>query len=74
MVGSIPYLMKDKENCFEIYPKNPKSIADSIKFILTNYEVIVPPVTKSASKTIVNYLSEKNKSHSKLLIEKLQKL
>lgn len=69
-VGTIPYLMKDKYNCYSLKIKNVNSIVDQIKFILSNYSE-TSKVAINATVTVSNYLLEHHESHQNLLSKAL---
>lgn len=61
-VGSIPFLMRDGFNCYEIKVNNPSFLAEKIKAILKQYE-LVSGLTTKAQMTIECYLKENYETH-----------
>lgn len=66
-VGTIPYLMKDEVNCYQISLKNPADIASRIADVINDYpEKAI--VAINGIKTIKSYLSNKNETHEEHLV------
>ena len=69
-VGSISHLMKDNYNCYEIKPKNPQDIFQKLNTVLLDYKSKAC-VARNGTKTIIDYLSDKNESHAQKLYSKI---
>lgn len=72
-VGMIPFLMKDKYNCFKIDPKNSVDLVDKIEYFITDYPKS-SYIAANGTKTIVEYLSDKPDRHSAQLSKYLSKV
>lgn len=66
-VGAISHLMKDGDNCYRIFPKNPAGLAETIVNVLQDYEN-KSSIAANGTKMIVNYLSNKKETHAQQLI------
>lgn len=71
-VGTIPFLMKDKVNCFKINSHEPQDIYLTLKKIINNYE-IVGPIAQNATNTVYSYLTKHKKNHVTLVNEQLRR-
>lgn len=62
-VGSIGFLMKDKENSIEIKPQNVQSIVDGLELVLKD-ESLAQSISDEGTNTIIKYLVDKKLDHS----------
>lgn len=69
-VGTIPYLMKDRFNCFKIESKDPYSIATVLGEIFGDYSICAD-ISKNATQTIEKYLEDKPFPHHKQLLTQI---
>jgi glycosyltransferase involved in cell wall biosynthesis len=69
-VGSISYLMKDKYNCYEIQPSDPKGLADKLRLVISDYQNKAK-IAINGTSTIIKYLTEKNESHEEQLMRSI---
>lgn len=73
MVGSIPYLMKAGENCYEIIPKDAVQLSTILDQFVVDYKV-ASAVAPKATQTIIDYLADKKLTHAEQLLSVIQKL
>jgi glycosyltransferase involved in cell wall biosynthesis len=70
-VGCIPYIMKDGYNCLETPTKDATGLATQIRRFVNDYE-LHSMVARNATKTIIEFLSEKKVKHSIQLINAIK--
>ncbi|WP_209329492.1 glycosyltransferase family 4 protein [Lunatimonas salinarum] len=65
-VGSIPYLLQDKFNCYRIKEQDVNSIVDVLLPILRDYRITFD-IARNASSTIKSYLETNNLLHEDIV-------
>ncbi|MGF6928992.1 glycosyltransferase involved in cell wall biosynthesis [Chitinophaga sp. W2I13] len=70
-VGSISYVMKDQENCYEIQPKNGADLYAKMLPFFNNYKKHAQ-VAVNGTATIKRYLEENSKSHLDIVLDEVK--
>lgn len=70
MVGGIPSLMKDKENCIAIEPKSVGSIVEALQYAFNNYEMM-GEFARRAQKTIRCLVDSSKPTHAAQLLSSI---
>lgn len=72
-VGSISYIMKDHQNCYEIKPKDARDIEAKLMNLITNYRE-ASFVAENGTRTILEYLEENSETHLQKINNQLESI
>jgi glycosyltransferase involved in cell wall biosynthesis len=72
-VGSIPGVMQDRTNCLRIEVRNPRDIAEKIRYLVTNPEMQTQ-IAQSSHQCIMELMKSWQRSHAIQIAERLRDL